>query len=523
MKIANGFVFVACLAGVAAYAADSTTRSVPPNYWCTWATQGTTLRKVQKAEKAVSAGDQGVPLQRDNLNEEVLFGKDGWARLFYQNERNSLFLLLDAGWDLPYGTKTRGVKDMAMRGACIPHPDRFPSLKGTPGERLRALNDKAKSLGWRGIGVWMPEHVNGDMAEGRMLTDDEARNVISDKMRLCREAGVEYWKIDWGMRDRSTAFRRLITETRDKVYPGLILEHCCVSPPFNDIDQKNGCAQENRGRLVGTKSWEKSRTDLADVLSASDVFRTYDVLFPFAHATTLERCAYYSTLAEERKLPVMLNVESVAMISAGLGHLLGIMSSGSRTNNECVAMAWQKLAPPFGHDTALVTRCSEEVLEDVWSYSDKDCSWFTPAANKTIIQSAPAIVTRGLPFPEVKNQGPKPFVCGARYPNGAISLSFLPRTVGGKTNVECLADVTLDAKLEKGKPLGAFGRFRSLTLKGGMDKTSHVYARQLPYGKPRDVTSLCKVAADGSLFIPMAVFEKTHGSFMANVVLEIGE
>jgi len=216
-------------------------------------------------------------------------------------------------------------------------------------------------------------------------------------------------------------------------------------------------------------------------------------------------------------------VESVAIIGAGLGHLLGIMSSGTRTNNECVAMAWQKLAPPFGHDTDLVTRCSEEVLEDVWSYSDKDCSWFYPAANKTIIQSAPAIVTRGLPLPEVKAQGPKPFVCGARYPNGAISLSFLPRTIGGKANVECLADVTLDAKLEKGKPLGVFRRFRSLTLKGGMAKDSHVYARQLPYGRPRDVTALCKVAADGSLFIPMEVFEKPQGSYVPNVVIEIGE
>jgi len=495
-------------------------KSLPPNYWCTWGTQGSTLRKVQKAEESVSTGDQGVPLQRDNLNEEVLFGKDGWATLFYPNDRDSLYLLLDAGWDLPYNTKTRDVKDMAIRGACIPHPDRFPSLKGTPGERLKALNDKAKSIGWRGIGVWLPCHVYGDMAEGRMLTDDEARKVLADKMRLCREAGVEYWKVDWGRRDKSAAFRRLLTETRDKTYPGLILEHCCVSHPFNDIDIKNGCAQENRGRLVGTKSWEKNRADHAEMLAASDVFRTYDVLFPFADATTLERCVYYSTLAEERKLPVMLNVEGNAMIGAGLGHLLGIMSGGTRTNDACMALAWQKLAPPFGHDTALVTRCSEEVLEDVWSYSDKDCSWFYPAANKTIVQSAPAIVTRGLPLPDVRADGPKPFVCGARYPNGAISLSFLLRTVGGKVNVECLADVTLDARLEKGKPLGIFGLFRTLTLKGGVADGSRIQARQLPYGKARDVTALCKVGKDGSVTIPMAVFEKSQGDYMPNVVIE---
>ena len=200
--------------------------SAPPNYWCTWIVQGTTLRETQKAGKTVFAGDQGVPLQRDNLNEAVLFGENGWATLFYPNERGALFLLLDGGWDLPYGTTTGGAKSLSMRGACIPHPDRFPSFKGTPAERLKALNDKVKALGWRGVGVWIPAHVHGDMAEGRMLTDEEAREVLAEKMRLCKEAGVEYWKIDWGMRSNSVAFRRLMSDVRDKVYPGLILEHC---------------------------------------------------------------------------------------------------------------------------------------------------------------------------------------------------------------------------------------------------------------------------------------------------------
>ena len=48
-----------------------------PNYWCTWATQGSTLGHNAKAGKVAFAGDQGVPRQRDNLNEEVLFGADG--------------------------------------------------------------------------------------------------------------------------------------------------------------------------------------------------------------------------------------------------------------------------------------------------------------------------------------------------------------------------------------------------------------------------------------------------------------
>ena len=525
-RVAFGIALCALASGQLEARALSAT-SAPPNYWCTWITQGTTLRKAQKAGKTVFAGDQGVPLQRDNLNETVLFGEDGWATHFYPNNRSQLYLLLDAGWDLPYGTTTRGVKDLAMRGACIPHPDRFPSFKGTPEERLKALNEKVKSLGWRGSGVWIPAHVHGDMAEGRMLTDDEVRDVLADKMRLCRDAGVEYWKIDWGMRSNSVAFRRLMSEVRDKVYPGLILEQCWVpGTPLNDVDRKHGCAQTCNGRLLGNEEWCRNRKDHLAVLEVSDVFRTYDVLFPFQYVSTLERCAYYSALAEEGKLPVMLTIqERPYIIGPGLGHVLDISPTGMRNgkavpNDACVALAWQKIAPPFGHDTELKTRCSDEALEDVWTYSEKDCSWFTAAVGKTVKQGAPAVVTRGLPLPEVKAKGPKPFVCGARYPNGAIALAFLPRVVGGKGFVECLADVTLDAKLEAGKPLGVFGRFRTLTLKGGIADGARIQARQLPYGKARDVTSLCTIGEDGSVTFPLAIFEKPQGDYTPNVVIE---
>ena len=95
--------------------------------------------------------------------------------------------------------------------------------------------------------------------------------------------------------------------------------------------------------------------------------------------------------------------------------------------------------------------------------------------------------------------------------------------VDGKSYVECLADVTLDVKLEKGKPLGVFGRFRSLTLKGGLADGVHIQARQLPYGKARDVTALCTIRDDGSITIPLAVYEKPQGAYTPNVVIEAVE
>ena len=527
MKDLNPFVLALTIAVGGTFGASG---GPAPNYWCTWATQGATLGRNVKAGKVAFAGDQGVPLQRDNLNEEVLFGADGWAKRFYPNDRGDLYLLLDAGWDLPYGTETHGA-DLALRGACIPDAARFPSLKGMPAERLKALNAKAKVCGWRGIGVWLPSHTQGetpgkDGRPGHRLSMDEMRKVWTEKLRICREAGVCYWKVDWGLRTWDCSLRGLMTELKNEIHPALTIEHCWVpGVPLNGIRISQGGKVEGPGRLFGYDVWAKKRDDQLKTLAVSDVFRTYDVIAPFEKATTLERCAYYSKLAEERKLPVLFNVEDEPLIGAGLGHVLGIMSSGAAgtgvvTNDACVALAWQKLAPPFGHDTAAVTHCADETLEDVWTYSDKDCSWFTAAARKTIRQSAPAVVTRGLPLPTVKADGQRPFVCGARYPNGALALSFLPRTTGGRRGVECPADVTLDAKLEPGKPLGLFGAFKSVTLTGGVTKGVRIRARQLPYGKPRDVTALCRVAANGAVVIPGDVQEKPRGAYTPNVVLE---
>lgn len=501
-----------------------------PNYWCTWATQGSTLGRNVKAGKVAFAGDQGVPMQRDNLNEDVLFGEDGWAKRLYPNERGDLHLLLDAGWDLPYGTQTHGA-DMALRGACVPDGTRFPSLKGSPTERLKALVEKVKACGWRGLGVWIPCHTQGEFPgqegkPGRTFTLDEARKVWTEKLQICREAGVDYWKVDWGLHTRDCGLRGLMTELKNKIHPALTIEHCWVpGVPLNGVRISKDGQVEGPGRLFGYDIWTEKRADQLRALAVSDVFRTYDVIAPFEMVTTLERCAYYSTLAEERKLPVLFNIEDEPLIGMGLGHVLGIMSngmvgSGVATNDACVALAWQKLAPPFGHDTAAVTRFSEEILEDEWTYSDHDCSWFTAAANKTVRQSAPAVVTRGLPLPTVTADGPKPFVCGARYLNGAIALAFLPRTTDGKCKVDCPADVMLDAKLEVGKPLGLFGRFQSVTLKGGVARDLRIQARQLPYGRRWDATALCRPQTDGSLLIPGTVLEKPLGAYTPHVVLE---
>ena len=56
----------------------------------------------------------------------------------------------------------------------------------------------------------------------------------------------------------------------------------------------------------------------------------------------------------------------------------------------------------------------------------KFTEWDTWARNtygKMVSQSAPAIMARNMPLPEVESDGPAPFVCAATYPNGATGIA----------------------------------------------------------------------------------------------------
>ena len=501
-----------------------------PNYWCTWGTQGSQVKRSAEAGKIKFDGDQGgtVP-QRNNINERVLFDADGWATSWWPNLRKDLYFLLDDGWDVPYGSNNDNA-GIHVFGACVPDRTRFPSLSGTPGERLRQLNDRMKACGWRGAALWVACQTPGEKAPWRpggkpedLLPLGQSREKWAERVRISKEAGIRYWKVDWGLHAADADYRAMMTEVKNAIYPELTIEHCWSMKPLNGFwPGKDGTVAGNR-RLFGDERWEKRRGDFEKILAASDVFRTYDIIAPFQESSTLERCAYFSELAESKAMKVMLNVENDAVVGAALGHALGIMwsyAAHGQPSTYDVALAWQGLAPPFGHDRGIRTVHSAETLEDSWTYA-ANASWYTPINGQSVSQRAPAAVMRGLPLPEVKADGEKPFVCGARFPNGAMAFAFLKRAFGGKRDVTCLADVTLDAALEPGRPFAIFGEFRTFTLKGGMDRDRRIMARTLPDGKPRDVTALCLVGADGSLTIPFAVTEPTNSARVRHVVLAV--
>ncbi len=132
------------------------------SYWCTWDTQWNVLKERLPA---------GSPIPtRDAMNEEFLFSPEGVLNSF-EGMRGDLIVVLDDGWDVPYGAA-----DSRLFGSLAADPERFPSLHGTPAERLRQLLDRrlrapglsrtgpvgagaaADACGWKGT---QPDHGRG--------------------------------------------------------------------------------------------------------------------------------------------------------------------------------------------------------------------------------------------------------------------------------------------------------------------------------------------------------------------------
>ena len=115
------------------------------DYMCTWALQGATAAKI-----GLHSGDNCTD-QRDALTDELLFGSERYYHPYERAYRSGLYLLLDDGWDVPFGSKNSWEVERFF-GTCDPNPEKFQNYGKTPEERLRTLNQKAKAMGYAGIG-----------------------------------------------------------------------------------------------------------------------------------------------------------------------------------------------------------------------------------------------------------------------------------------------------------------------------------------------------------------------------------
>lgn len=118
------------------------------NYLCTWALQAS-------AAKKLGIKGNGCADQRDALNTELLFGREDLYHVYSDEFRGGLYLLLDDGWDVPYGTEHLANSSIEMFGTVAPDPVKFKDLGNNAEERLKEMSRRVKAMGYAGLGLWI--------------------------------------------------------------------------------------------------------------------------------------------------------------------------------------------------------------------------------------------------------------------------------------------------------------------------------------------------------------------------------
>ncbi len=472
------------------------------SYYCTWDAQC-------DEAYARDPGASYIPA-RDAMCEDFLFGAEGLLRGF-DGVRGDLIAVLDDGWDVPYGAR-----DTRLFGSLEADPARFPSLKDlAPAERLRALSDRVKALGYRGLGLWVPTQ-SPSLVDGKEISrsPEEEREYWETRAKWCREAGVLYWKADWGAHRGDAAYCRMMTECARQYAPGLLIEHGLVGRPLLETEETGHVPPEGMKKYLGA------------VLPACDYFRTYDVVHELKYASTVDRAAVCLAAASEIEGPcAVLNVEDTALIGAALGCAVGVMRHDFEKRRKYLplpprpvsdtvcALRWQRLAPPFPANAGSLF-ISDERLTDVWHCPARAENLWPSLNEGDYYVTAPAAVSRNMPLPEVTPAGTeKPYVVCSRHPEtGALCAAVTPRTLGDEIDVTPLAAIGLKGAAADA-PVGLFGWFASVRIEFDAPiEGRRVVAQSLLADAAEDVTD--RVVLSGSrLTVPHAVMRDLCGPF----------
>jgi len=467
-----------------------------PNYWCTWYWQNYLILKGLEVRNPDAENVFSNAAARDELNEESVFGINGMAQIMLPKTRGDFYFVIDHGWQnkrIPVNTF------FTLRMDTLDFP-RYAHLE--PKDRIRQMNLDIKALGWKGLGLW----VRGNVTEAEMRVFVE----------WSKYAGIEYWKIDGGDIDHYYA-----TKIKREIYPQLILEHITGAGPLNPKWDIPGLSLYpsvyNREEAVSQKltaslnsATEKVDKTL-DVLKNTDVFRTYDAAPLLVSTTTLQRIHdILVQTAGNANYTAFLNAQDDCNIAAALGLLAAakrhpmktpriykgkdfhLQISGERhvdlRLNEMDRFAlWQRIAPPMpsGYGTYQFSRHN---LIDSIVFQESD-TWYKPAHGKMIRQSAPAIMSRNIPLPEVRCNGLAPYVMASKFKNGAIAIATEGRVTPTQSWIHPKAAITLkDAELNK--PIGIFGYYESLTLEFNqrLPRNIKLYAQDLLSDRAIDIS-----------------------------------
>lgn len=460
------------------------------SYWCTWCTQNFGRDEKMPVDIHDHEGARSGFLARSWLSEKVLFGErggKGWVN-FFPTIRGDLYMVLDDGWDVSMDQELQK-KEF---GCMMVSPERFPSFRGAPQERLLKLNEKVKESGWRGIGLW----VACQEAE-RYQCPEGMERYWRERAAWCKYAGVKYWKVDWGTHCGDPAYRERMTEAARKVFPELQIEHAYPIPPINGYPALNSGHPGQR-----FLDWVPVCGKTLKTLKISQILRSYDVTSQLSVPTTLDRLSVL--LANPGGL---VNCEDEVYIGAALGCSLGIMRAPgwnvrtdympyrqTKKSNEAErAVLWQRMSPAFSGGTL---RASPNTLTDTWTFRKGD-TWMAEVIGKEVSQTAPAIMSRNMPLPEVQVKGEAPYVVCGRNPNGAVAVVSLCRV--DELNRKLYlpkAGVTLLLE-ELPSVIGVFGSYEYLSIRcPGLTGTPRVYAQDILSERAEEITQAVAVNKD---------------------------
>ena len=443
---------------------------VTGSYSCTWWNQCS-------AASALGLTGEALSPWRDALNCEALFDREDLFHPVPSECRSNLIFLLDDGWDVPIGTAGSD-NDRHFFGSVNPDKVKFARYGDTPVQRLKGISEAVKALGYAGVGLWISPQEYAE-EEYKASSSEE---YWSTRAGWCHEAGVLYWKVDWGLYDYDDGYRQLISECAHRCAPGLLVEHAVVQKP---LSHNHG----DKEKFLSDRAARVRRQ-----MTFCDVNRTYDVLEPFDEVCTLQRIHELLLCAdEEPAIPCrgLINAENLYNICAALGCNTGIMNYNEDAK-ACVL--WQRLAPAFGIREGEY-QCSEESLTDSRFFASEICEW-APCRALTVEESAPAVMARGCPLPEVSSIGSyAPFVTASKNPKtGAYSVATIRRTVDPNPYMYFLADVTVkDADVSA--PVGIFGIFNSLTVEfnAPLPENAKILCQDMLGKSAVDITKLVEI------------------------------
>lgn len=446
------------------------------NYFCTWRTQNTVLKNKKLT-------NLNLEQTRDSLCENFLFGNPGILNLIDEDIRKDLIIVLDDGWDVPYGLKPSpkdgGNEDYRKFGSMILNENRFPSFKGNPEERLKKLSDKIKEMGYKGLGLWLAVQVSED--------EEDTPEIWEEKFTMLNYADIKYVKLDWGKYCHDVRYREMLTLIAKMKSPEVKMEHSCPRPSFNYTDDK------------------KYRDEITALMSVSDYLRLYDVSAEFRHTTMIERCREALEYSNNSPNPYTIpNIEDPVYIGAALGFGIGAMrmfplendqkysySSQLKTPMSALkrALMWQRMAPPFALNMSDF-EISDKTNTDVYTYPVIEGNPWPYMSGKEVTQTAPRIISRNMPLPKIKSKdGVFPYVLSSIHPvTNAVSIFFAPRTINQDIFYTplCNAEITVS---ENTAPIGIFGKFD--TLKITFPKTirnKKIYIQDLASNEATDIT-----------------------------------